>query len=505
MTALGRLLSHRYGGAITRSLATLGDGVVFSSAFFLFAFLPLCILIDKALQTVKAREAQNYFLLFASLLFYSFGEGYYMIVMVVSIIGNYLFGLLISSEKNKYKGATLAVGVAFNVLILVYYKYFGFLIDNLNMLPFVNVNANPVHLPIGISFFTFQAITYIVDLYRGRFPVQRNPFHLGLYISMFPQLIAGPIVRYESIQAQILDRNPTLDDIASGLRLFCIGLLQKVIVADTMAKIVDHSVQSVAVSDFSTPMAWLWISAYSLQIFFDFAGYSIMALGLGRVFGFSFPLNFDQPYISRSIREFWRRWHISLSSWFRDYVYIPLGGSKGGEVMTYRNLLIVFLLTGVWHGASWNFVIWGLFHGAFIVLERTRSVGGVLDRMPFLLQRIYLLLVVMVGWVFFRLEEFPDALAMLKAMFIWTPVNAQTELLAHPLYYLNGWTTSVLVLGVVWALISPERGRWIADRLGRPGSPARQTALNIGACLVLAVTLMAVMSGSYTAFIYFRF
>ncbi|MCI4645866.1 MAG: MBOAT family protein [Hyphomonadaceae bacterium] len=482
--------------------------MVFSSSIFLFLFLPLCIGVDRLLGTLRLRTPQNLFLLFASLVFYAYGEAYYVFLMLASILGNYLFGLAIGATRGRMQALMLGLGVAANILTLTYYKYFGFLVENANALAGLfgaEVSAAPVHLPIGISFFTFQAISYLVDLKRGHFPVQKNPFDLGLYISMFPQLIAGPIVRYELVQAEIQGRKATFEGMVSGLRLFCVGLFQKAVIADTMARIVDYSVLHNDVQDFSTPMAWLFTTCYTLQIFFDFAGYSIMALGLGRVFGFTFPLNFDQPYISRSIREFWRRWHISLSSWFRDYLYIPLGGSRGGEIATYRNLLIVFFTTGIWHGASWNFVFWGLFHGFFIVIERSKRIGGVLDAMPFLLQRIYLLLVVMIGWVFFRLEEFPDAIAVVQAMFTWKPLTETTSVLAHPLYYLDGWTLLVLGVAIIWSLISPERGRWIAALFGKEQSGSREAVLNIGALLLLAVALGLVVSGSYTAFIYFRF
>lgn len=482
--------------------------MVFSSAIFLFAFLPLVLLLDRAFGLIRFRTGQNLALLTFSLLFYAYGEGYYVLLMLASITVNYVVGMLISASEKTVRRLWLVFGVLANILALGYYKYFGFLVENANALLELTghrIDAEPVHLPIGISFFTFQAISYIVDLYKREVRVQKNPFDLALYITMFPQLIAGPIVRYESIQDEIDNRRATLADIASGMRLFAVGLFQKAVIADTLAKIVDQSLADVAIGDFTTPMAWLWIVCYALQIFFDFAGYSIMALGLGRVFGFSFPLNFDQPYISTSIREFWRRWHISLSSWFRDYVFIPLGGSRGGALSTYRNLLIVFFVTGIWHGASWNFVIWGMFHGLFIVLERSRMVGGVLNAMPFVLKRLYLILVVLVGWVFFRIEALPDALGMLQKMFTWQPVVADTPVLANPLYYLDAWTLTILCLGLVWALVSPERGRWLAGRFGAEGSVTRTLCLNVGALALLLVAVAIVVSGSYTAFIYFRF
>lgn len=482
--------------------------MIFASAFFLFAFLPLCLLINKLLQRTGSIAAQNLFLLAASLFFYAFGEIYYTLVMIVSIAMNYAFGLLMARFE-KQRAPILAVGVIANLALLAYYKYFNFLVDNLNSLTgliggpeFAN---EPVHLPIGISFFTFQAISYLVDIHRGDARVQKNPLYLGLYISLFPQLIAGPIVRYNMVDEEIRKRTVTLQAYVQGVRLFCAGLFYKAVIADTVAKYVDESIATVPVTDMSTGLVWLIMVGYSLQIFFDFAGYSNMALGLGRMFGFTFPVNFNQPYMSTSIREFWRRWHISLSSWFRDYVYIPLGGSRGGPVATYRNLLIVFFITGLWHGASWNFVIWGLWHGAFIVLERMKSTGRYLDAMPFVGQRVYVMLVAIVGWVPFRFETLPDALGVIQRMFWWTPTPETASVLADPRHYLDPWVWTVIVCGIVIAMISPERGRWFADRLGPEGSTMRETGLAVGSLILLVVASAFVASGSYTAFIYFRF
>ena len=390
-----------------------------------------------------------------------------------------------------------------------HYKYFNFLVDNLNValgaLGLPELANEPVHLPIGISFFTFQAISYLVDIHRGDAKVQKNPLYLGLYISLFPQLIAGPIVRYNMVDAEIRHRVITLAHYSQGIKLFCAGLFMKAAIADTMARIVDEALVQVPITDMGTGLAWLVIGSYTLQIFFDFAGYSLMALGLGRMFGFTFPINFNQPYISTSIREFWRRWHISLSSWFRDYLYIPLGGSRGSSLTVYRNLLIVFFVTGLWHGASWNFVIWGLWHGLFIVLERNSVIGGTLDRLPFLIRRGYLLLVVIIGWVFFRIESLPDALAVLKRMFWWTPVPETASVLADPRHYLDGWVMAIAALAIVWSFISPERGRWLADRLGPAGSGLREAVLSLGSLILFAIAAALVVAGSYTAFIYFRF
>ena len=429
--------------------------------------------------------------------------------MILSILMNWTFGLIIDKTSNRLKSSVLAVAVVANLGLLTYYKYFGFIIENLNLLAGstgVEINTEPIHLPIGISFFTFQAISYVVDLYRGKFPVQKSVFNLGLYISMFPQLVAGPIVRYESIQNEIDSRVLSKDQLISGMRMFCVGLFQKVVIADTLARIVDSSLLNAGAFEFSTPMAWLWTVSYSLQIFFDFAGYSLMALGLGRIFGFTFPKNFDQPYISTSIREFWRRWHISLSSWFRDYLYIPLGGSRGGELKTYRNLLIVFFVTGIWHGASWNFVFWGLFHGFFIVLERSKNIGNFLEnRLPSALQHVYLLLIVMIAWVFFRAETFPEATHIIKTMFSWSPPTEDSHIMSMASYYLNGWTTFILIIALIWSFVSPEFARNSVDQVTGKEGVVRDTVLNYGSLLLMISAFALVIAGSYTSFIYFRF
>ena len=482
--------------------------MVFSSSFFLFAFLPFCLLINAALRATGNIPAQNIFLLAVSMFFYAFGEIYYVFIMVFSIVLNYAFGFGVAMFRGKLQSAFLAVGVIANLLVLTYYKYFNFLIDNLNgvisTFGVPELANDPVHLPIGISFFTFQAISYLVDIYRGDAKLQKNPLYLGLYISLFPQLIAGPIVRYSMVDEEIRSRTITLDAYVTGIRLFCVGLFMKVAIADTMAGVVDGALSNAPIADFGTGLAWLVMVGYSLQIFFDFAGYSLMALGLGRLFGFTFPVNFNQPYISTSIREFWRRWHISLSTWFRDYLYIPLGGSRGSELTVYRNLLIVFFVTGLWHGASWNFVIWGLWHGLFIVLERDSRIGGFLDQLPFLLKRIYLLLVVIIGWVFFRVETLPDALTMLNRMFI-PQFGPAPSVLSDPRYYLDGWVLTILALAVIWAFISPERGRWITATIRRRSELGAEVGLLLGSMALFAIAASLVIAGSYTAFIYFRF
>lgn len=377
--------------------------MLFSSIIFLFQFLPLCLL----LYFLAGKRLRNLLLLIASLVFYAWGESYYVLLMLVSILVNYICGLMI----DRYRGRQAARGfliaaIAFNVLSISVFKYANFLVDNLNtVLSQIGagpIELAPIHLPIGISFFTFQAMSYAVDVYRRDASVQRNPLNIGLYIALFPQLIAGPIIRYHDIAAQLIRRRVRLDDLSYGIERFVVGLGKKVLIANQVAIIADQ-VFSFPYETLTPGVAWLGVLCYTLQIYFDFSGYSDMAIGLGRMFGFHFLENFNYPYISRSIREFWRRWHISLSSWFRDYLYIPLGGNHKGPLRTYLNLLIVFFLCGLWHGAGWNFVIWGLLHGLFLVIERL-GFEKILNRCWSPLRYLYVMLVVCTGWVFFELK-----------------------------------------------------------------------------------------------------
>ena len=344
--------------------------MVFSSPVFLLVFLPATLFFTLILP----RRFQNIMLLIASLFFYAWGGVSFSLIIVSSITINYIVGRQIAKREGK-KGAknALILGLVLNLLLLGIFKYANFIIDNLNVvfdwIHLEPVKMNSIYLPIGISFFTFQAISYIVDVYKKKTPAQKNLIDLALYISLFPQLIAGPIVRYHDIAKQLRNRIPGIKKFASGVERFILGLAKKVLIANTFALVADK-IFALEIAEMSTSMAWLGAVAYTFQIYFDFSGYSDMAIGLGRMFGFEILENFNFPYISKSIREFWRRWHISLSNWFRDYLYIPLGGNRKTQGRVFLNLLIVFFLTGFWHGAAWNFVIWGLFHGLFLVIER---------------------------------------------------------------------------------------------------------------------------------------
>ena len=481
--------------------------MVFSSTIFLFFFLPLTLLA----YFVVGPRGRNAILLAASLLFYAWGETVYLLVMLFSIAANYLFGLLIdrARQRGRWGGLAFACAVATNLGLLGFFKYANFLVDNLNpVLPVLGlapIDIGRVHLPIGISFFTFQALSYIIDLYRNETTVQRSLLNFALYKALFPQLIAGPIVRYRDVARQIEQRTVSLHDFAGGVQRFIIGLGKKVLIANVMGRAAD-TIFATPAETLPATLAWTGAIAFMLQIYFDFSGYSDMAIGLGRMFGFHFLENFNYPYIARSVREFWRRWHISLSTWFRDYLYIPLGGNRHGPVRTGANLLLVFLLCGLWHGASWTFLIWGVYHGIFLVLERVPAVRRLLDRLPAPVQHAYVLLVVLVGWVFFRADTFAHALAYLEAMvdFSRPPLfNSQLFLALNNEFSL---TLAAAVIGSTPVFMLLQR--W---RTGRPIVPAPAmrwlaATAQVGSLgFVLVYSIAAVLGGAHNPFLYFRF
>ena len=482
--------------------------MVFSSTIFLFFFLPLTLLA----YFVVGPRGRNVILLCASLFFYAWGETVYLLVMLFSIAANYLFGLLIDRARQRGARGRLAFifAVATNLGLLGFFKYANFFVDNLNQV-FLFLGLGPielgrVHLPIGISFFTFQALSYIIDLYRNETQVQRNLLNFALYKSLFPQLIAGPIVRYRDVARQIEERTVTLQDFAAGAQRFIIGLGKKVLIANVMGRTAD-TIFSVPPETLPAALAWLGSIAFMLQIYFDFSGYSDMAIGLGRMFGFRFLENFNYPYIACSIREFWRRWHISLSTWFRDYLYIPLGGNQQGPARTGANLLLVFLLCGLWHGASWTFLIWGLYHGCFLVLERVPVVRRLLDLLPAVLQHAYVLLVVLIGWVFFRADTFAHALGCLRAMVDFSRPNLYNSQLFLALNNEFYFTLAAAVIGSapVFALLQ----RWWTGRTVTAGSATERwvlTTAQVGSLgFVLVYSIAAVIGGAHNPFLYFRF
>jgi alginate O-acetyltransferase complex protein AlgI len=485
--------------------------MVFSSASFLFYFLPIVLALYFLFASFG--RVRNWILLAASLIFYAWGESTYVLVMLLSILANYFFGIWVykAHERGSAK-AQMGVVIAFNLLLLVIFKYTNFIVANLNLLlsefGLPQLSIAQVHLPIGISFFTFHCISYLMDIYRRQTPPQMSLPNTALYISLFPQLVAGPIVRYKDIATQLTHRHVDLERFAKGINRFIIGLGKKVLIANALGLPADK-IFAIPSAQLTTPVAWLGIICYALQIYFDFSGYSDMAIGLGHMFGFKFMENFNYPYVSRSIQEFWRRWHISLSTWFRDYLYIPLGGNRTGKARMYFNLVMVFFLCGLWHGASWNFVIWGMFHGFFSVIERF-PLGKRLTQGPRLVAHVYTLLVVMVAWVFFRAETLPVAMAYLKAMAGFAQ-GAGTEwrlgLFISPRFIAAFVAAVIGVLPFVpW--VKGLRERHLTGV--RLGALAVDDGLESLVSLVVLPTVfilcaMSLASGTHNPFIYFQF
>lgn len=387
--------------------------MVFSSLNFLFLFFP-CLLVCYFVLPERWRKGRNFVLLAFSLFFYGYAGMQFLPLMVVSILINYLFGLLVRIRKMRVRKVFAVLAVTCNLALLGWFKYAVFTAEVLNGLGLA-VPIPQVILPIGISFFTFQGMSYVLDVYRGDAEAERNPLRVALYIALFPQLVAGPIVRYTTVASEIRARHETVDGFADGTVRFLLGLAKKMLLANPLGQIADAAFAT-SIPNLSTAMAWLGVLAYTGQIYFDFSGYSDMAIGLGRIFGFHFLENFNYPYISKSITEFWRRWHISLSSWFRDYVYIPLGGNRCSSLKQVRNILIVWCLTGFWHGAHWTFLCWGLYYGILLMGERF-VWGKALDKLPAFLRHFYTLFLVVLGWLLFRAESLPYALGVFKVMF----------------------------------------------------------------------------------------
>ncbi|SFC95959.1 MBOAT family O-acyltransferase [Algibacter pectinivorans] len=467
--------------------------MVFTSPTFLFLFLPLVLLLYYYANTFF----RNITLLVFSLLFYAWGEGLYLLLMIISIVFNYFFGLLIGRDKkNNKRRLLLFVAVVFNLSLIFYFKYTAFLVSIINDFFNLDINTTPIHLPLGISFFTFQSISYLVDVYRQEVPSQKKIINLGLYISLFPQLIAGPIVRYSDINLQLNTREHSFEKFSNGIYRFTIGLVKKMVIANPLGYIADQ-VFAIDSNDLSMPLSWIGILCYSFQIYYDFSGYSDMAIGLGKMFGFKFEENFNHPYISKSVQEFWRRWHISLSSWFRDYLYIPLGGNRLGKKRLIFNLIVVFFLTGFWHGASWNFIFWGLFHGLFISLERIQKVKTFL-KAKVVLSHCYTLIIVVVAWVFFRAQDLSSSFKYLFNMFNFKKYSID---LFEFKTIVSNEAIFVFILAIIFAI--PIRKKienmfqfnevfWGVSRV-----------LLIVASLILVISKVA--SSTYNPFIYFRF
>jgi len=476
--------------------------MVFSSPFFLFYFLPVTLVLTFLFRRFRLR---NTVLLLLSVFFYVFGEGELILVMFGSITVNYYFGRWIGRNKTK---KPIAVAVTVNLIILIIYKYTGFIVENINVLlhAFTSFQFKPVHikLPVGISFYTFHAISYLIDVYRGKNEPQKSYVDLALYICLFPQLVAGPIIRYKDVAHQLAGRILTSSLFQRGIERFIIGLAKKCIIANSMGMVVDQ-IFKVDAHDLSSGAAWFAMFCYALQLYFDFSGYSDMAIGLGKMLGFTFLENFRFPYKAKSIREFWQRWHISLSNWFRDYLYIPLGGNRVSSRRVYINLVIVFFLTGLWHGASWNFVIWGMLHGTFMVIERL-GFEKFLQKIPAVFQHAYALFVVLVSWVFFRSENLDVSLAWIRAMFSFRTTGMEAGSM------LNKEVVFVFITGVIMAFngFNFILGRVVRflDTITANTGNVHLVFRNVRVAFLLLVffySTLIVAAGSYNPFIYFRF
>ncbi len=467
--------------------------MLFSSMTFVFMFLPILC----AVYLLSKKEYHNGILLIASIIFYAWGEPKYLAIMLLSILLNWIGAILINNSKDiAIKKVFLVSTVVLNLANLVYFKYFNFLIDNFNTLFHGHVDFMQIALPLGISFYTFQAMSYVIDVYRGDCKVQNNIYKLALYICLFPQLIAGPIVKYHDIEEQIDSREVNFEKVDEGVKRFIIGLSKKMLIANTMGAIADK----IFIQDphtFSHGIAWLGSIAYSFQLFFDFSGYSDMAIGLGLIFGFRFMENFNYPYISKSITEFWRRWHISLSTWFKQYVYIPLGGNRNGKLKQLRNLGIVFLLTGIWHGAAWNFVIWGIWHGFFIIMEKITGLANETEnRFANFVKHIYCILAFVIGWVIFRADSMSYAWEYLQNMFGVLHLRPDEFIYALP-YYADRYELIMFVAAVLCSI--PIFTKFKAQ------NNAVKILYNIWLLFLFILSSATIAASTYNPFIYFRF
>ncbi len=461
--------------------------MIFSSLPFLFFYLVAVLAVYK-LSPLKLR---NLILLVVSLFFYGWGEPVYILIMLLSIVVDYVHGMLVERWREDDRKARRAVAssVFFNLAILVFFKYWDFLAGNLNALTGLQLPVLGLPLPIGISFYTFQTMSYTIDVYRQDAPVQKDPIAFGAYVTLFPQLIAGPIVRYKSVADQLEERREDLDKFVSGIRRFTVGAAKKVLLANAIGQLWD---QSLAAEGLTAAGAWLGLAAYAFQIYFDFSGYSDMAIGLGRMFGFEFLENFNYPYISKSVVEFWKRWHISLTTWFREYVYFPLGGNRVSKWKWIRNILIVWTLTGIWHGAGWNFLLWGLYYGAWMLAERL-FLGKWLEKLPGAVRHIYTMFIVLIGWALFAVEDMGRLGAYFSSLF-----GGGGWFSAVDGYRLRTYLPTLVILSIG----STPLMRKLWDRLGERTRAVLQPLLVLGALVLCTASLV---DAGYNPFLYFRF
>lgn len=467
--------------------------MLFSSSVFIFIFLPLVLF----LYYISGKKIRNYILLLASLIFYAWGGVNYLKILMVSILINYIFGLLIDKtvDRSHLRKFILILGIILNLALLFYYKYYDFFIENINNILNMNLELKRIVLPIGISFFTFQGMSYIIDIYRNDGKVNKNIFSVALYISLFPQLVAGPIIKYKAVDEQIRNRKESIDYFSYGINRFVIGLGKKIIISDMLGAISDNIFLLANSSGIDMITAWIGAICYTLQIYFDFSGYSDMAIGLGHLFGFKFPENFNYPYISRSITEFWRRWHISLSTWFKEYLYIPLGGNRRGNV--YFNLVVVFLVTGLWHGASWNFVIWGLWHGLFMIIERLIRDKAWYKKIPLIIKIFITLFIVIIGWVLFKATTLEEGLKYLSIMF---GLSNFSNITFEYTYFISRKFIVLIIIGII---ASTPIFKNIFNRYR--DIKVFELIKTILIILLFIISIIFMVNSTYSPFIYFQF
>lgn len=465
--------------------------MVFSSAVFLFAFLPVVFILHTVIRNTTAR---NVLLIVASLIFYAWGEPVYVVLLLASILINYLLGRFVWGRK-----PVLVAAVIVNLAFLIVFKYAGFIVQSINVLPFISLKEPKISMPIGISFYTFQAMSYVIDTYRDERKRPGSFLDVMLYVCLFPQLVAGPIVKYNSVREQLQDRQVSAEGTALGIQRFIVGLSKKMLIANVMAVAADRMF-ALDIAQLDMASAWVGAVCYMLQIYFDFSGYSDMAVGMGKMFGFSFPENFDYPYTACSIRQFWKKWHISLTSWFREYLYFPLGGNRKGRARTLFNRFFVFLCTGIWHGADWTFVVWGIYHGVLTMLEtvlvKDKNAGKAADSAKPVIRvlgHIYTLLAVMIGFVIFRADSMRQAVHFIVSMFSFgaTAVGTMTAVsVMSPLFIITLIITAVACTPVLRML------------------PKNAVTRLLGMVLTIILYMLCIMeiaAGSYNPFIYFRF
>ena len=465
--------------------------MLFTSISFLYYFLPALIII----YFITPKKYKNIILLIASLLFYFYGEPKYVFLMILEIIIAYIGAILIDKYKNQSKNILITT-LFIHVFLLIIFKYTDFIIQTINDISNANIKLLNIALPIGISFYTFQIISYIIDVYNGKVNVQKNIIKLATYVSLFPQLVAGPIVRYQTVEKELDDRVHSFNNFAYGIRRFTIGLAKKVLIANALGELCSKAFLA---DEKTIVFFWIFGISYMLQLYFDFSAYSDMAIGLGRIFGFHFPENFNYPYISKSITEFWRRWHISLSTWFKDYVYIPLGGNRESRYKQIRNILIVWLLTGIWHGANWTFLIWGLLFGIILIIEKI-FLNKFMEKLPSFIRRIYVLFIVMILFIIFSSNNMSVALTNIKGLF---GMNGEAFVNDYTLHYLK----SYLPVLIIALLGSTPFIKILIDKLRK--NKYVNNIINILEPILIVIILFVVTSylidNSYNPFLYFRF